>query len=183
MKTRFFFPVVAMIAFATVTNAAAFKLGGNTPRVEVASVENVDARAGVETSVCGAGQKGLTSVWACGAEMDAKAGAETSVLGTSLKVLECGAETSVCGTRLSGLASVFTSGAEMDIKVDKRVDFRMDVDAKAGAELARRMDVDAKAGTKAGVFGERQKGLTSGLACGAKTSLQVTAGMDGRIEI
>ena len=144
-----------MIAFATVTNAAAFKLGGNTPRVEVASVEKVDARAG----------------------------AETSVLGTSLKVLECGAETSVCGTRLSGLASVFTSGAEMDIKVDKRVDFRMDVDAKAGAELARRMDVDAKAGTKAGVCGERQKGLTSGLACGAKTSLQVAAGMDGRIEI
>ncbi len=139
MKTRFFFPVVAMIAFATVTNAAAFKLGGNAPRVEVASVEKVDARAG--------------------------------------------AETSVCGTRLSGLASVFTSGAEMDIKVDKRVDFRMDVDAKAGAELARRMDVDAKAGTKAGVFGERQKGLTSGLACGAKTSLQVAAGMDGRIEI
>lgn len=128
-----------MIAFATVTNAAAFKVGGNTPRVEVASVEKVDARAGVETSVCGA--------------------------------------------RLSGLASVFTSGAEMDIKVDKRVDFRMDVDAKAGAELARRMDVDAKAGTKAGVCGARQKGIMSGFECGAKTSLQVAAGMDGRIEI
>ncbi|MCQ2231547.1 MAG: hypothetical protein MJZ30_06830 [Paludibacteraceae bacterium] len=139
MKTRFFFPVVAMIAFATVTNAAAFKLGVNESGVEVASVEKVDARAGVETSVLGA--------------------------------------------RLSGLASVFTSGAEMDIKVDKRVDFRMDVDAKAGAELARRMDVDAKAGTKASVCGAGQKGLTSGFECGAETSIQVTAGMDGRIEI
>ena len=169
MKTRFFFPVVAMIAFATVTNAAAFKLGGNTPRVEVASVEKVDARAGAETSVLGTSLSGLTSGLACGAEVARR--------------MDAGAETSVCGAGLSGLASVFTSGAEMDIKVDKRVDFRMDVDAKAGAELARRMDVDAKAGTKAGVCGERQKGLTSGLACGAKTSLQVAAGMDGRIEI
>ncbi|MCQ2232706.1 MAG: hypothetical protein MJZ30_12750 [Paludibacteraceae bacterium] len=159
MKTRFFFPVVAMIAFATVTNAAAFKLGVNESGVEVASVEKVDARAGVETSVLGTSLSGLTSG------------------------LACGAETSVCGTRLSGLASVFTSGAEMDIKVDKRVDFRMDVDAKAGAELARRMDVDAKAGTKAGVCGAGQKGLTSGFECGAKTSIQVTAGMDGRAAI
>lgn len=34
MKTGFFFPVVAMIAFATVTNAAALKVGGTRPRVE-----------------------------------------------------------------------------------------------------------------------------------------------------
>lgn len=158
-----------MIAFATVTNAAAFKLGVNESGVEVASVEKVDARAGVETSVLGARLSGLTSGYACGAEVARR--------------MDAGAETSVCGAGLSGLASVFTSGAEMDIKVDKRVDFRMDVDAKAGAELARRMDVDAKAGTKAGVFGERQKGIMSGFECGAKTSLQVAAGMDGRIEI
>ena len=68
MKTRFFFPVVAMIAFATVTNAAAFKVGGNTPRVEVASVEKVDARAGAETSVLGTSLSGLTSGYACGAK-------------------------------------------------------------------------------------------------------------------
>ncbi len=77
MKTRFFFPVVAMIAFATVNNAAAFKVGGTTPRIEVASVEKVDARAGAETSVCGVRQSGLSG-FTSGTEADAKAGAEVA---------------------------------------------------------------------------------------------------------
>ncbi len=113
-----------MIAFATVTNAAAFKVGVNEPGLEVASVEKVDARAGVETSVlgaslkvlecgaetsvCGTRQKGLTSVLACGAEMDAKAGAETSVL----------------GARLSGLTSGYACGAETSVQVAAGMDGR-----------------------------------------------------------
>ncbi|MCQ2231537.1 MAG: hypothetical protein MJZ30_06780 [Paludibacteraceae bacterium] len=110
MKTRFFFPVVAMIAFATVTNAAAFKLGGNTPRVEVASVEKVDARAGVETSVCGAGLSGLTSGFECGAEVAMR--------------MDAGAKTSVCGAGLKGLTSGLACGAETSIHVTAGMDGR-----------------------------------------------------------
>ncbi len=117
MKTRFFFPVVAMIAFATVTNAAAFKLGVNEPGVEVASVEKVDARAGVETSVLGTSLSGLTSGYACGAEVakrmdvDAKAIAKVSVCGAGQKGLtsgfECGAETSIHETAgMDGRAAI-----------------------------------------------------------------------------
>ncbi len=120
MKTRFFFPVVAMIAFATVNNAAAFKVGGTTPRMEVASVEKVDARAGAETSVCGERLKGLTSVLACGAE--------TSVCGTRFSGLTSGfktsAEASVCGERQKGLTSVLACGAETSIQVAAVVDGR-----------------------------------------------------------
>ncbi|MCQ2231539.1 MAG: hypothetical protein MJZ30_06790 [Paludibacteraceae bacterium] len=113
MKTRFFFPVVAMIAFATVTNAAAFKLGGNTPRVEVASVEKVDARAGVETSVLGTSLSGLTSGLACGAEVARR--------------MDAGAETSVCGAGQKGIMAGFECGAEKGIQVVAGVDSRIDI--------------------------------------------------------
>ena len=43
MKTRFFFPVVAMMAFMTVTNAAVVKVDVNIPRVEAVSINNIDA--------------------------------------------------------------------------------------------------------------------------------------------
>ena len=115
MKTRFFFPVVAMIAFATVTNAAAFKLGGNTPGVEVASVEKVDARAGVETSVFGTRFSGLTSGLACGAEVARR--------------MDAGAETSVCGEKQSGLTSIIrlASGAEKGIQFVAGMYGRIDI--------------------------------------------------------
>ncbi|MCQ2225142.1 MAG: hypothetical protein MJZ14_05390 [Paludibacteraceae bacterium] len=134
MKTRFFFPVVTMIAFATVTNAAALKLGVNEPGVEVASVEKVDARAGAETSVLGARLSGLTSGFECGAEVARRmdAGAETSVCGTKqsglmsgyacgaevARRMDAGAKTSVCGEKQSGLTSIIrlASGAEKGIQ-------------------------------------------------------------------
>ena len=45
MKTRFFFPVVAMMAFMTVTNAAVVKVDVNIPRVEAVSINNIDEAA------------------------------------------------------------------------------------------------------------------------------------------
>ncbi len=116
MKTRFFFPVVAMIAMTTtVANAAAFKLGGNTPRVEVASVEKVDARAGVETSVLGTSLSGLTSGLACGAEVARR--------------MDAGAETSVCGEKQSGLTSIIrlASGAEKGVQFVAGMYGRIDI--------------------------------------------------------
>ncbi len=117
MKTRFFFPVVAMIAFATVTNAAAFKLGVNESGVEVASVEKVDARAGVETSVFGTRFSGLTSGLACGAEV-----AKRMDVG-----VKAGAETSVCGAGQKGLTSGFECGAKTSLQVAAGMDGRIEI--------------------------------------------------------